>query len=165
MTALIAAAHPLVHVNASLNCLATLLLIIGFVLIRRRNEAAHKCVMLAAFGVSIAFLACYLTYHSIELHTPFTHEGPVRYVYFAILISHILLAITVPFLAIPTIVLGMRTHGNWLPTRIRQLSETDQHEYRHRSRLRHRWLAKITFPIWLYVSITGVVVYVMLYHL
>ena len=96
------AAHALVTVNAALNATATVLLIAGYLLIKRRREVAHRNVMLAAFGVSVAFLGCYLYYHIVELQgrsTPFTATGPIRRVYFAILISHIILAATVPFLA------------------------------------------------------------------
>jgi len=129
--------------NATLNATATVLLIAGYVLIRRRRELAHKRVMLTAFGVSVAFLASYLTYHiGHGAATRFTGQGLIRPVYFAILISHIILAATVPVLAIVTIILGLRDR-----------------------RLAHRRWARWTFPIWLYVSITGVVIYVMLYHL
>ncbi|HEY1784032.1 MAG TPA: DUF420 domain-containing protein [Pirellulales bacterium] len=131
-------------VNATLNATATVLLVVGFVLIKmpRRRETAHKRVMLTAFGVSIAFLTCYLIYHFIVGSVRFQGPSDVRTVYYIILISHILLAVTVPVLAGMTIYLGYRD--------LRQ---------------RHiRW-AKWTFPIWLYVSVTGVVIYVMLYHL
>jgi uncharacterized membrane protein YozB (DUF420 family) len=134
--------HDLPAVNASLNGLATVLLVAGYVLIKQRRETAHKWTMLAAFGVSIAFLVCYLVYHFQVRSIPFTDPSPVKYVYYTILISHVILAATVPVLAIVTIVNGLR----------------DQRET-------HRRWAWWTFPIWLYVSITGVVIYVMLYHL
>lgn len=138
------------HVNASLNGLATVLLVVGYSLIKRRQETAHKWVMLACFGVSVVFLASYLTSHSVkyaltgEGSTKFPTDQPdtVRYAYYSILLSHVVLAAIVPFLAIGTIYFGLR----------------DQ-------RQRHIWLAKITFPIWFYVSITGVIVYLMLYHI
>jgi uncharacterized membrane protein YozB (DUF420 family) len=138
------------HVNASLNALATVLLIVGFRLIKARREAAHKWTMIACFGVSCAFLASYLTYHYLKqldsgaAHTSFPdYPGPaIKGLYLSILISHIVLAAAVPFLAIVTIISGLK---DW--------------------RRFHLKVAKITFPIWLYVSITGVVVYVMLYHL
>src|SRR3989304_981998 len=95
---MLAAAHPLVHVNAALNATATILLILGYVLIKRRREIAHKRVMLTAFAVSVAFLACYLWYHSLEGHVEFTHPGAVRFAYYAILFSPIPLAFSVPFL-------------------------------------------------------------------
>jgi uncharacterized membrane protein YozB (DUF420 family) len=130
-------------VNATLNATATVLLIIGYVMIRQRREAAHKRIMLTAFGVSVLFLASYLTYHiGHGAATRFTGQGVIRPVYFLILISHIILAATVPVLAIVTIILGLRDR-----------------------RLAHRRWARWTFPIWLYVSVTGVVIYVMLYHL
>ncbi len=132
------------HVNASLNALATVLLVIGFVLIKRRHEQAHKWVMLACFGVSAVFLASYLTYHFniVSKKFPSSEYPAAAYVYYPILISHILLAITVPFLAIGTIYLGLSD-----------------------KRKGHRRLAKWTFPIWLYVSVTGVIVYLMLYQI
>jgi uncharacterized membrane protein YozB (DUF420 family) len=139
------AAHPLVSVNAALNGLATVLLLAGYVLIKRKREAAHRNAMLAAFAVSVAFLACYLVYHVGVMEgksTPFSGTGPVRYVYYSMLLSHIVLAAAVPFLAAANIYLGL----------------TDR-------RYRHRRLARWTFPIWLYVSITGVLIYWMLYHL
>lgn len=147
-----AAAHPLVHVNASLNLLATLLLVAGFVLIRRRLEEAHKWIMLAAFGVSTAFLVCYVWYHASVGSVKFTQTGPIRTLYLSILGSHIVLAAAVPFLAIATIYLGYKA-----------ISAGPEQIARYRRR--HRRLAWWTFPIWLYVSITGVIVYVMLYHL
>lgn len=162
---LMGAAHPLVHVNASLNSLATVLLILGYVLIKQRNESAHKTVMLSAFVVSTVFLGCYLYYHlALQLQTPFGGTGVSKVVYLSILLSHILLAITVPPLAITTIVLGLRAHGDWLPDSIKHASTGEQAEYLRHYRQRHcRW-ARITFPIWLYVSVTGVLVYLMLYH-
>jgi uncharacterized membrane protein YozB (DUF420 family) len=137
--------HPLAHVNAALNALATVLLIVGFVFIKQRRERAHIRTMLAAFAVSVAFLTCYMAYHVWPVGaqaTPFRGEGPIRSVYFAVLISHILLAMIVPPLVAVTIFLGLRD-----------------------LREKHRKLAKFTFPIWLYVSVTGVVVYYMLYQM
>jgi putative membrane protein len=129
-------------VNALLNAAATLLLLLGFYLIKSGREQAHKRAMLTAFAVSVLFLISYLTYHFQALHVPFTGPDAVRYVYYAILLPHVLLAATVPFLAVVTIYFGL----------------TDQ-------RVRHRRIARWTFPIWLFVSITGVIVYLMLYHL
>lgn len=137
-----AAVHPLATLNATLNATATVLLVLGYLLIRQRREAAHKRAMLAAFGVSVAFLTSYLIYHATAEPARFGGTGAAAYVYYFILISHIVLAIVVPFLAIATMVLGLR----------------DQ-------RPQHRRLARWTFPIWLYVSITGVAVYALLYHL
>lgn len=129
-------------INASLNATATVLLILGYVLIKRRREIAHKWVMLSAFGVSMLFLTCYLVYHAQAGHVKFTGPEPIGTIYHVILISHVLLAASVPVLAGRTLYLGLR----------------DRRE-------KHRRWAKWTFPIWLYVSITGVVIYVMLYHL
>ncbi|MDA0284063.1 MAG: DUF420 domain-containing protein [Planctomycetota bacterium] len=153
MTLIIAAELPdglaaLPAVNASLNGLATVLLVIGFWLIRQGKRDAHRNVMLSAFGVSIAFLVCYVAYHAGLNHYTgehgkgFTGTGTVRVAYFVILISHVLLAAVVPFLAIITIYRGLK--ADWV---------------------RHKKIARVTFPIWLYVSVTGVVIYVMLYHL
>ena len=142
------AVDVLPHVNASLNVGATALLMTGFVLIKRGNVAAHKWTMLSCVGVSVLFLVCYLSYHQMlhavtgERGKPFEYPGlAVRYCYYAILISHVVLAATVPILAGFTIYYGLRG------------------QFR-----RHRTVARWTFPIWLYVSVTGVVVYLMLYH-
>jgi uncharacterized membrane protein YozB (DUF420 family) len=128
-------------VNASLNGLATVLLVTGYVLIRQNRPLAHKRVMLSAFGVSVVFLVCYLVYHAYAGSKPFPGTGWMRPVYFSILISHIILAATVPVLAGVTIYRGLT--GQW-----------DM----------HRKIARVTFPIWLYVSVTGVIIYGMLYH-
>jgi uncharacterized membrane protein YozB (DUF420 family) len=158
---LLAAAHPIVHVNAALNSLAAVLLLLGLFFIKRGRVDAHKRTMLAAFVVSIAFLACYLWYHAQVGSVRFTYPGAVRYVYLSILASHIILAATVPFLAIRQVYLGYRAlgccEGN-LPEPERASSSALYRE-------KHIRLAKWTFPIWLYVSVTGVIVYVMLYHL
>lgn len=132
--------------DATLNAIAATLLVVGFLLIKQGRERAHKWVMLSAFGVSTVFLACYLTYHiggrlAGREELRFTEPSPIRYIYFTILISHVLLAFTVPVLAIRTIWLGLK----------------DRRES-------HRRWAWWTFPIWLYVSVTGVVIYVLLYH-
>src|SRR5262245_25707201 len=111
---LLAAAHPLVHVNATLNATATVLLILGWWLIKKRgNVLAHMQAMTAAFLVSTAFLACYLWYHYHAGSVKFTHPGAIRYVYYAILASHVLLAFTVPFLVIYQMYLGFRAIGFW----------------------------------------------------
>lgn len=129
-------------VNAVLNGTATLLLLFGFAMIKRGRVRAHARTMLSAFGVSVLFLACYLIYHALAGHVAFTGPEPVRQVYLVILISHVALAATVPFLAGVTIYFAVR------------------------GRLAaHRKLARWTLPIWLYVSVTGVVIYVMLYQL
>ncbi|MBL8827633.1 MAG: DUF420 domain-containing protein [Planctomycetaceae bacterium] len=136
------AIRDLPAVNATLNGLALVLLVAGYVLIKQRRETAHKWAMLAAFATSCVFLVCYLVYHAYAGHVPFAGPANVRLVYFAILISHIVLAAIVPVLALWTIWLG----------------------YRDR-RAAHIRVARWTFPIWLYVSVTGIVIYVMLYHL
>jgi uncharacterized membrane protein YozB (DUF420 family) len=132
------------HLNASLNLVATSLLLVGYGLIRRRREEAHKRTMLACFAVSILFLTSYLIYHANHPSTRFPSYPPtwVRILYYAILISHIILAATVPFLASATIYFGWTNN-----------------------RRKHKRLAKWTFPIWLYVSVTGVLVYMMLYQI
>lgn len=140
-------AKILPHVNASLNSLATILLVVGWRLIKQRREVAHRNVMLSAFGVSVLFLASYLLYHfgaKAGVSTPFPQYPPqaVRYAYYAILLSHILLAMAVPVLAVGTIYHGLKDH-----------------------RPQHRTWARWTFPIWLYVSVTGVLVYVLLYQI
>jgi protein SCO1/2 len=128
-------------VNASLNALAGVLLCVGVALVKQGKTEAHKRVMLAAFGVSCVFLACYLVYHFHVVSRKFTGEGVWRWVYYTILLTHVVLAAAVPVLAIVTIRRGYRQ--DWAA---------------------HKRIAKITFPIWLYVSITGVVIYGMLYH-
>jgi uncharacterized membrane protein YozB (DUF420 family) len=136
--------HFLPHLNASLNALATALLVWGYVLIRRRREDAHRRVMLCCFAVSVLFLTSYLVYHSQAGSVRFPDYPPalLRTFYRAILVSHILLAAVVPVLAMVTIYLGLsgRRHA-------------------------HRRLARWTFPIWLYVSVTGVLVYLLLYQI
>ena len=136
------AIHPLATTNAVLNGLSTVLLVAGWVFIRRGQVAAHRAAMVAAFATSAVFLACYLTYHRLVGHVPFQGVGPVRTVYFAVLISHILLAVAVPVLALRMLFLAWRRRFD-----------------------AHRRLGRITLPIWLYVSVTGVVIYLMLYVL
>lgn len=131
--------------NAMLNASCTVLLILGWILIRMRYETLHKIVMLLALAVSMIFLSSYLFYHFVVLEMEsmrFRGEGPIRYVYFTILLSHTILAILVAPLAITITVQGLRD-----------------------ARLIHRKLARWTLPIWLYVSITGVVIYWMLYRM
>lgn len=129
-------------VNAALNALAALLLVAGYVQIRRRQIAAHRACMLAAFTTSVLFLVSYLTYHAQVGSQPFTGQGPIRTVYFVVLISHIALAALILPLALVTLRRGLR-----------------------RDDVRHAAIARWTLPIWLYVSVTGVVVYWMLYRL
>ena len=162
MFAVFFASHTLVHVNATLNAVSAILLVVGLVLIKKRREQDHKTVMLLAFGVSIAFLACYLWYHFQVGSVRFTHPGPIRVIYLLILASHVILAMTVPFLAVATIYLGFRATGCCQAGSKEGASEAPPEA---RFRAKHRRLARWTFPIWLYVSVTGVVVYLMLYHL
>ena len=132
-------------VNAMLNTLSAVLLTAGFVFIRRRNVAAHRACMLGAFAVSVLFLACYLVYHAHAGSRPFTGQGWIRPLYFALLVSHIVLAAAIVPLALTTIYRGLSA-------------------YRGLAVERHTRLARRTLPIWLYVSVTGVIVYLLLYH-
>lgn len=127
-------------VNASLNALCTVMLVYGYTLIRQGKRQQHKRVMLSAFAVSVVFLICYVVYHLEVGSVPYKGQGIMRTVYFSILIPHVILAATVPVLAILTM---------W-----RAFQERFD---------KHRKIARITFPIWLFVSITGVLVYLMLY--
>ena len=129
-------------VNASLNGAGTLLLLLGYWCIRTGRQRAHKACMIAAFSASVLFLVSYLVYHAQVGSRPFTGQGAIRVVYFLVLVTHSVLAAIVPFLAIVTLVRALRGHY-----------------------ARHRAIARWTFPIWLYVSLTGVVVYAMLYRL
>jgi uncharacterized membrane protein YozB (DUF420 family) len=128
--------------NAVLNGTAAVLLVWGFVLIRSGRRQRHQLVMKAAFGVSVAFLISYLIYHAHARIVYFGHDGFIRAVYLSILGTHTVLAATVPVLAIITLNRGLKERFD-----------------------RHRAIARWTLPIWLYVSVTGVVVYLMLYHL
>lgn len=129
-------------INATLNAIATVLLIWGFLLIRRRQIDQHRKVMLTAFATSCLFLVCYVVYHWQVGSVKFQKTGTIRLVYLSILFTHVVLAAAVPVLAIITLRRGLAAKYD-----------------------RHRKIARWTLPIWLYVSVTGVVVYVMLYHL
>jgi uncharacterized membrane protein YozB (DUF420 family) len=128
--------------NASLNALCTLLLALGYVLIRRGRREAHRRAMLAAVSCSALFLASYLTYHFNVGSVRFKGMGTLRTVYFAILISHTVLAAAIVPLVLLTLRRGLRGRFD-----------------------AHRRLARITLPLWGYVSVTGVVIYWMLYRL
>ena len=128
--------------NACLNGASALLLLTGFWFIKRRNKTAHRVCMVSAFLTSVVFLACYLFYHFHAGVLHFAGQGWIRLVYFFILTTHTVLAMLVPVLAVMT--LNHALKGNFA---------------------KHRAIARITFPIWLYVSVTGVVVYWILYHL
>ena len=129
-------------VNATLNAISGIFLLVGYVLIRRRQINAHRNAMLGAFGSSSVFLISYLVYHAQAGSRPFTGQGSIRYVYFAILISHVILAAAILPMAIATLSRGLR--GRYED---------------------HKRIARWTFPAWMYVSITGVIVYVMLYQM
>ena len=129
-------------INASLNGASAALLTTGRILIGRGRVMAHRACMIAAVACSTAFLLSYLWYHAHVGSVRFQGQGTVRPVYFTILISHTLLAATVVPLVIITLARGLRARFD-----------------------RHRAIARWTYPIWLYVSVTGVVIYVMLYHL
>ncbi len=128
--------------NATLNAIAALLLLAGFVFIRRRQVQAHRFCMLAAFGVSVLFLIFYLIYHYHVGDVRFQGIGWIRPAYFTMLISHIILAAAVVPLAIITLRRGLAGRFD-----------------------AHRRIARWTWPIWMYVSVTGVLVYVMVYHI
>ena len=129
-------------VNAFLNATAAVLLVLGYLLIRSKRVQQHRKVMTAAFVTSCLFLVCYIVYHAQVGSKHFPHEGALRTVYLSILGTHTVLAATVPVLAIVTLRRGLAARYD-----------------------RHRKIARWTLPIWLYVSVTGVVVYLMLYHL
>jgi putative membrane protein len=128
--------------NAVLNGTAAILLVTAYILIRQGKRDAHRNVMIAAFTVSTLFLISYLTYHFLAGVVYFPGKGLVRIVYLTILTTHTALAVTVPVLAIITLRRGLK---GWFQ--------------------RHRKIARWTLPIWLYVSVTGVVVYLMLYQI
>lgn len=130
------------HVNALLNATSGMLLLAGFFFIMRRNVRAHLACMVAALSVSALFLISYLFYHYNHGSTRFSGQGWARPVYFVILISHTILAVVI----VPLIIVTLRRawRGDFA---------------------RHRRIARWTFPLWLYVSITGVLVYLMLYQI
>ena len=127
--------------NAVLNGIATVLLLIAWNFIRHKKIRQHRNTMLTAFAVSVLFLISYVVYHAHAKIVYFQHEGAIKVLYLFILWTHIPLAAAVPVLAIITINRGLKMQVQ-----------------------RHRAIARWTLPIWLYVSVTGVVVYLMLYH-
>ena len=129
-------------VNAVLNATAAVLLVWGYTLIRRRRIEQHRKVMQTAFVVSCLFLVCYLVYHYQVGSVRFPKSGAIKTLYLSILGTHTVLAAAVPVLAIITLRRGLSARFD-----------------------KHRRIARWTLPIWLYVSVTGVVVYLMLYHL
>jgi uncharacterized membrane protein YozB (DUF420 family) len=128
--------------NASLNGASAVLIVTGRSLIRRKNIQLHRACMIAAVVTSTAFLGCYLYYHAHVGSVHFPGQGWVRPVYFSILISHTALAAAVPVLVVLALVFALRRRFD-----------------------RHRRIARWAYPIWLYVSITGVLVYLMLYRI
>ena len=136
------------HVNAVLNGSSSVFLILGLYFILRRRISAHRICMLAAVTVSTLFLVCYLTFHSLRTYyfglgpTRFTGEGIIRPIYFTILTSHTILAALVTPMVIWTLVRALK--GRFVL---------------------HRKLARLVYPVWLYVSVTGVVVYLLLYQI
>ena len=129
-------------VNASLNALSTIWLVAGWFFIRRRQIERHRFCMIAAFVTSTLFLASYLVYHANVGSVPFRGQGAIRTVYFAILVTHIVLAAVILPLALMTLSRALTRRFD-----------------------RHRKIARWTLPIWLYVSVTGVMIYLMLYQL
>ena len=127
-------------VNASLNAIAAVLLVSGYAMIRQRRIQAHRRFMLAAFATSALFLVSYVIYHANIGSKPFSGRGPIRVVYFSILFTHVVLAAAILPLAIITLTRALRERFD-----------------------RHVPIARWTLPIWLYVSVTGVIVYLMLY--
>ena len=128
--------------NALLNLTAAVLLIVGWRFIKAKRIDAHRRTMIAAFGTSAAFLVSYLTYHAQAGSRPFPGTGAWRAIYFAVLIPHIVLAAAILPLAIVTLRRGLARHD-----------------------AAHRRIARVTLPIWLFVSVTGVLVYLMLYQM
>ena len=133
--------HDLPAVNASLNALSGILLITGYVLIRARRIQQHRACMIAAFAASSLFLISYVVYHAQVGSVRFTRQGFVRPLYYTILITHVTLAATVLPLAIITLSRGLKARYP-----------------------QHRRIARWTLPVWMYVSVTGVLVYVLLYQ-
>jgi putative membrane protein len=129
-------------VNATLNGVAAILLVLGYVCIKRGDRRRHQRYMLAALTTSALFLVSYVTYHLNAGSRPFPGQGPIRLVYFAILITHVVLAAAIVPLALITATRGLRSQFD-----------------------RHVRIARWTLPIWLYVSVTGVVIYLMLYEI
>jgi uncharacterized membrane protein YozB (DUF420 family) len=129
-------------VNASLNALSTIFLLAGWRFIRRGEMTRHRLCMIAALIASALFLTSYLVYHANVGSVPFPGQGAIRYVYFAILITHVILAALILPLALLTLSRALASRFD-----------------------RHRRIARITLPLWLYVSVTGVVIYVMVYRM
>ena len=134
--------HILPHITASLNGLTAVLLLVAYCLIRSGRREAHRFTMIAAVVVSGLFLACYLLYHFTAPIFVFPGQGAIRSVYYVLLVSHVVLAVVILPMIVVTVRRGL---GGYTTT--------------------HRVIARVTFPLWLYVSVSGLVVYLMLYHL
>jgi uncharacterized membrane protein YozB (DUF420 family) len=129
-------------VNATLNATSAVLLLLAYAAIRRKDVARHRALMVATAATSTLFLTSYLVYHSLVGSVRFTGTGPIRTLYFAILLTHTVLAAAIVPMVLRTLYLGLKRRDE-----------------------PHRRLARWTFPLWLYVSVTGVVIYVLLYQL
>ena len=127
------------HVIGALNTATSLLLLLGLYFIKRKNVSAHRTTMLGAFGLGALFLVCYILYHVSNPSTPFGGQGPIRQVYYFLLVSHILLSIVVVRFVLLAVYYAL----------------TDQIA-------RHRKVVKYAYPTWLYVSVTGVLVYLLI---
>lgn len=133
--------HDLPAVNASLNALSGMLLLVGYIFIRNGRVDAHRRCMIAAFSTSSLFLLCYVVYHAQVGSVRFVRYGFVRPLYYTILITHVTLAAVVLPFAVVTLARGLKARY-----------------------AKHRMIARWTWPIWMYVSVTGVLVYVLLYQ-
>ena len=127
--------------NATLNGTAAVCLLAGYYFIRRGQILRHRVAMIGAFALSCAFLVSYVIYHANAGSRPFPGQGPIRVVYFAVLVTHIVLAAAIVPMALLTLFRGLV-----------------------RDDARHRRIARVTWPVWMYVSVTGVVIYLMLYQ-
>ncbi len=134
--------YDLPIVNAALNATATILLLFARNSIKKREIETHKKIMIAAFIVSVLFLICYVIYHANVLSVPFVKPEWFRPIYLTLLLTHVVLAVTVPVFAVMSLRLGLK-----------------------REDAKHRKIVKYAYPIWLYVSITGVIIYLLLYQI
>lgn len=134
--------YDLPMVNAALNATATVLLLVARNKIKNREIESHKKIMIAAFIVSILFLICYVTYHANVLSVPFVKPEWFKPIYLTLLLTHVILAVTVPVFAVMSLRFGLK-----------------------REDAKHRKIVKYAYPIWLYVSITGVIIYALLYQI
>ena len=134
--------YDLPMVNAVLNATATVLLLVARNKIKNREIESHKKIMIAAFIVSILFLICYVTYHANVLSVPFVKPEWFKPIYLTLLLTHVILAVTVPVFAVMSLRFGLK-----------------------REDAKHRKIVKYAYPIWLYVSITGVIIYALLYQI